>query len=133
MATARKAVVRSIFQGALYHYTLRVENRLLFFFLKWIMRGQALFSVISRPFLVWFGVVGLLGGARQFLVRETPARLRFRNHRNKGLISVDRRTNLLSYLQYATFGNLQSSMCPRAVKQWLLRQYFLNRFHGLDM
>ena len=48
--------------------------------------------------LLWFGVVGLLGGARQFLVRETPARLRFTNRRNKGLISVDRRTSLLSYL-----------------------------------
>ena len=43
-------------------------------------------------------VVG--GGASNFILMKCPRNLRFTNRWNKGLISVDRRTSLLSYVQY---------------------------------
>ena len=45
-------------------------------------------------------VVGSMCGARRIRLRIARANCGFTNRRNKGLISVDRRTSLLSYLQY---------------------------------
>ena len=52
--------------------------------------------------VVFWGCDVVLGGARQriLLIEYSPARFAVHKSRNKGLISVDRRTSLLSHVQY---------------------------------
>ena len=54
-------------------------------------------GVIDRS--VWGGL-GWFGGAKLTSSKFARAICGFTNHRNKGLISVNRRTSLLSHLQY---------------------------------
>jgi len=66
-------------------------------------------------FFFLIGVFGVFGGARQVIAREFAV---FTNRRNKGLISVDRRTSLLSYLQYpvpyqSRLQRIYRSQCPK--------------------
>jgi hypothetical protein len=49
--------------------------------------------------VVWGGL-GWFGGAKLTSSKFARAICGFTNHRNKGLISVNRRTSLLSHLQY---------------------------------
>ena len=58
------------------------------------------------------------GGARHRNARAISLRFRFTNRRNKGLISVDRKTSLLSYLQYpvpnqSRLQRIYRSQCPK--------------------
>ena len=74
--------------------------------------------------LGWFegvwggGLGGVCGGARRFRLKNARAKCGFTNRRNKGLISVDRRTSLLSYLQYpvpyqSRLQRIYRSQCPK--------------------
>jgi hypothetical protein len=63
-------------------------------------------------------VTGLRLGVRSKLAKSCPRDLRFTNHRNKGLISVNRRTSLLSHLQYpvpyqSRLQRIYCSQCPK--------------------
>lgn len=61
--------------------------------------------------------VVVFGGARRFSLENARA-IAVTNRRNKGLISVDRRTSLLSYLQYpvpyqSRLQRIYRSQCPK--------------------
>ena len=85
-------------------------------------------AIIFWFFFLWcflggvylIGVFGGFGGARQVNAREFAV---FTNRRNKGLISVDRRTSLLSYLQYpvpyqSRLQRIYRSQCPKGDWIW---------------
>jgi hypothetical protein len=68
----------------------------------------------------WFVVVVVVGlGVRgYFSLEKRPRDCGFTNRRNKGLISVDRKTSLLSYLQYpvpyqSRLQRIYRSQCPK--------------------
>ena len=65
----------------------------------------------------------LLGVRGYFSLEKRPRDCGFTNRRNKGLISVDRRTSLLSYLQYpvpyqSRLQRIYRSQCPKGDWMW---------------
>ena len=65
----------------------------------------------------WLGVRGY------FSLEKRPRDCGFTNRRNKGLISVDRKTSLLSYLQYpvpyqSRLQRIYRSQCPKGDWMW---------------
>ena len=68
-------------------------------------------------------LVCVLGVRGYFCFEKRPRNLRYTNRRNKGLISVDRRTSLLSYLQYpvpyqSRLQRIYRSQCPKGDWIW---------------
>ena len=75
------------------------------------------FVIVSWGLLLFVGVRGY------FCFEKRPRNLRYTNRRNKGLISVDRRTSLLSYLQYpvpyqSRLQRIYRSQCPKGDWIW---------------
>lgn len=84
--------------------------------LGWFYLLLSLFILFSWVMFLlgWFG----LGVRGYFCFEKRPRNLRYTNRRNKGLISVDRRTSLLSYLQYpvpyqSRLQRIYRSQCPK--------------------
>ena len=100
-----------------------------------ICNGGQIFIITSRPMLysyeylkcvcfigVFFGL-GCFGGCEAVLVRKRPRDCGLQIAGTKGLISVDRRTSLLSYLQYpvpyqSRLQRIYRSQCPKGDWMW---------------
>ena len=63
-------------------------------------RGVRVGRFGSGGFRGWGGGGGCMGVRSELFFKVARAICGFTNHRNKGLISVNRRTSLLSHLQY---------------------------------
>ena len=73
--------------------------------------------------VLWLLCCVVLGVRGYFCFEKRPRNLRYTNRRNKGLISVDRRTSLLSYLQYpvpyqSRLQRIYRSQCPKGDWIW---------------
>ena len=89
-------------------------------YLSWFFR--VLLGILSSKFwfclfycFCFFIILGLFWGVRGI---EMPARCVFTNRQNKSLISVDRRTSLLSHVQYSVLyqsrlQRIYRSQCPK--------------------
>ena len=83
------------------------------------MWRKVLEVVCAGCFIALVFGVGLVGwGCEAISLREMPAQFAVTNRRNKGLISVDRKTSLLSYLQYpvpyqSRLQRIYRSQCPK--------------------
>ena len=80
-------------------------------------KGWKCLNIIELYFYL-LGVVYCLGVRGDFSLQEMPAQFAVTNRRNKGLISVDRKTSLLSYLQYpvpyqSRLQRIYRSQCPK--------------------
>ena len=79
-------------------------------------KGWKCLNIILGLLFCW-GVY-CLGVRGDFSLQEMPAQFAVTNRRNKGLISVDRKTSLLSYLQYpvpyqSRLQRIYRSQCPK--------------------